>query len=69
MPKTFQITGNGPLDLRPPYTANPEPGGDIVENGRIEEKRLLKDHRDVPPVVKIAVARIDLPLAEEEAVP
>ena len=52
-----QITGNGPFDLRPPHAADPEAGGDIVEDGRIEEERLLEDHRNVPPVVKIAMAR------------
>ena len=62
----IQITGNGPFDLRPPQTADPEAGSDIVEDRRIEEERLLKNHRDMPPVVKIALARIDFPLSEED---
>ena len=61
--EAFQVFGNRPLDLRPPHAADLEPRGDILEDGRIEQERLLEDHRDVAAVVEPAVSD---PLPPEE---
>ena len=58
----LQIAGNGPRRSPPrPTAADTEAGGDIVEDGRIEEERLLENHCDVSTVVEIPPVRDPLP--------
>ena len=66
--EALEAFGRAAGDLSFRQAPQPEPGGHVLEDRRVEEQRLLKDHRDAPPVRQRGGARRD-PLAAEEQLP